>query len=198
MSRPPPSPPGGTRTPSRPTRESSRWRSASGPWPPRRRRSVPCSARAWASSSTTGGPGRRARARRPAQLAGAVDHPGKYADTAIPAMLEGLDAAPAASPPADWSPSWRRRRMFPIGAVESSPSSTIMNIGQMNQEAVEQHPGRPSDPRDRPRPRRRERSSRDPGHRYGHRPHPGPGSRGARALSRKGITRADEKMLHLR
>jgi chemotaxis protein CheD len=75
---------------------------------------------------------------------GAVDHPGKYADTAIPAMIEGIERFLQAKARGRLVAKLAGgASMFPTGAQPvSSPTpdtrtSTVLNIGRMNQEAVE-------------------------------------------------------------
>lgn len=70
---------------------------------------------------------------------GAVDHPGKYADTAIPGLIADLDRALRGKSAGRLVAKLTGgASMFTLDGVSSSPSSTIMNIGRTNQEAVEQ------------------------------------------------------------
>jgi chemotaxis protein CheD len=66
---------------------------------------------------------------------GAADHPGKYADTAIPAMVADLERWPG------------RRGVLKVvakvvGGASMFQTGPAMNIGQKNQDAVEQVLGR--------------------------------------------------------
>ncbi len=69
---------------------------------------------------------------------GAVDHPGKYADTAIPGLIADLGALRGKSAGRLVAKLTGGASMFTLGAASASPSSAIMNIGRTNQEAVEQ------------------------------------------------------------
>lgn len=68
------------------------------------------------------------------QSRGAVDHPGKYADTAIPALLEDMERRLRSKVQGRLAAKLvGGANMFPSGA----DSSSALNIGRLNQEAVE-------------------------------------------------------------
>lgn len=70
---------------------------------------------------------------------GATDHPGKYADTAIPGLIADLDRATRGGSAGRLVAKLTGgASMFNLDGASSSPSSTIMNIGRVNQEAAEQ------------------------------------------------------------
>ena len=66
---------------------------------------------------------------------GAADHPGKFADTAVPAMIAEIERhLKAVARGRLVAKLLGGASMFPTGG----PSNPTLNIGQMNQEAVEQ------------------------------------------------------------
>ncbi len=68
---------------------------------------------------------------------GAVDHPGKYADTAIPAMIVDFDRRLGGNAKLRLVAKLvGGARMFRLPSVENTNSG--LNIGQRNQEAIEQ------------------------------------------------------------
>jgi chemotaxis protein CheD len=71
---------------------------------------------------------------------GAVDHPGKFADTAVPALIADIDRALRGKSSGRLVAKLAGgASMFPLGASASAPSSnSTLNIGRLNQEAVEQ------------------------------------------------------------
>jgi len=71
---------------------------------------------------------------------GAVEHPGKFADTAVPALIDDIEKALRGKSSGRLVAKLAGgARMFPLGAsAAASPSSnSTLNIGQLNQEAVE-------------------------------------------------------------
>jgi chemotaxis protein CheD len=62
---------------------------------------------------------------------GAADHPGKYADTAIPALIADIDRALG-------RPSKGRLTAKIVGGASMFQTGPAMNIGQKNQNAVDQ------------------------------------------------------------
>ena len=96
---------------------------------------------------------------------GAVDHPGKYADTAIPIMIADFERRLGIRARS------RLTAKLVGGAsmfqVSPDPDSTL-NIGRRNQEAIEQILDELKIPVAGPRPRRDGRPPLDPGHRLGH------------------------------
>jgi chemotaxis protein CheD len=72
---------------------------------------------------------------------GAVDHPGKYADTAIPALIADLDRALRGKAAGRLVAKLAGgASMFTLGGSASATGSAspALNVGRMNQEAVEQ------------------------------------------------------------
>ncbi|MDR3619299.1 MAG: chemotaxis protein CheD [Paludisphaera borealis] len=70
---------------------------------------------------------------------GAVDHPGKYADTAIPALIADLDRALRGKSAGRLVAKLAGgASMFTLGGSAPASASPTLNIGRMNQEAVEQ------------------------------------------------------------
>ena len=101
---------------------------------------------------------------------GPVDHPGKYADTAIPAVIAELERR--------LGPRTRTRLTAKLVGGASmfqvdTPAESTLNIGRRNQEAIEAILDDAADPRPGPRPGRHDRTPLDPGHRFGHRRHQG-------------------------
>ena len=103
--------------------------------------------------------------------AGPVDHPGKYADTAIPAVIAEFDRR--------LGPELATRLTAKLAGgasmfqVDRPSGDSALNIGRRNQEAIEADPRRADDPRPGPRPGRHDRTPLDPGHGFGHRRHQG-------------------------
>jgi chemotaxis protein CheD len=62
---------------------------------------------------------------------GAVDHPGKYADTAIPGMIADLERLIG-------RPSRGRLTAKIVGGASMFQTGPALNIGKMNQDAVDQ------------------------------------------------------------
>jgi chemotaxis protein CheD len=62
---------------------------------------------------------------------GAADHPGKFADTAIPALIADMDRALG-------RPSKGRLTAKIVGGASMFQTGPTMNIGQQNQNAVDQ------------------------------------------------------------
>ena len=161
---------------------SSPWRSASGPSPRRR----PGSGRSWARAWAWCCYDRVARLGGVAHIVlpssrGAVDHPGKYADTAIPAVIAELERRLGIR---------ARSRL----TAKLAGGASMFQVSPDADSALEHRPQEPGghradprrseDSRRGPRPRRDIRSPIDSGHRLGHGGHQGSGRSGLIRFSR--------------
>ncbi len=69
---------------------------------------------------------------------GALEHPGKFADTAIPAMIAEIERKLAVKPAGRLVAKLAGgARMFATGDGSSTGGNSVLNVGQMNQEAAE-------------------------------------------------------------